>query len=73
MKSLFYGENTHLLNGHLLYVDIGIASMRQFQCLPTKYVTEIKEPYIEIYTKQVSCPLHGCKKLVPKIYSQNYQ
>ena len=38
-------------------VHIGIASMRQFQCVPTTSVTEIKETYFEIYTKQVSCPL----------------
>ena len=31
--------------------------MRQFKYVPTTYVTEIKEPYFEIYTKQVSCPL----------------
>ena len=31
--------------------------MRQFQCVPTTNVTEIKETYFEIYTKQVSCPL----------------
>ena len=31
--------------------------MRQFQCAPTTYVTEIKETYFEIYTEQVSCPL----------------
>ena len=31
--------------------------MRQFQCGPTTYVTEIKETYFEIYTKQVSCSL----------------
>ena len=43
--------NTHLLNGHMLKVHIGIASMRQFQCAPTTYVTEIKETYFEIYTK----------------------
>ena len=29
--------------------------MRQFQCVPTSYVTEIKETYFKIYTKQVSC------------------
>ena len=57
MRTLFYGENTHLLNGHMLYVHIDIASMRQFQCVPTAYVTEIKVTYFEIYTKQVSCPL----------------
>ena len=27
---------------------------RQFQCVPTTYVTEIKETYFEIYAKQVS-------------------
>ena len=48
VKNLFYGENTHLLNGHnMSLVHIGIASMR----------TEIKETYFEIYTKQASCPL----------------
>ena len=54
MKYMFYGENTHLLNGHMLKVHIGIASMRQFQCVPTTYVTETEETYFEIYTKQVS-------------------
>ena len=38
-------------------MHIGIASLRQFQCVPTTYVTEIKETYFEIYTKQVPCPL----------------
>ena len=28
--------------------------MRQFQCVPTTYVTEIKVTYFEINTKQVS-------------------
>ena len=31
--------------------------MRQFQCVPKTYVTEIKETFFKIYTKQVSCPL----------------
>ena len=31
--------------------------IRQFQCVPTTYVTEIKETNFEIYTKQVSYPL----------------
>ena len=31
--------------------------MRQFQCVPTAYGTEIKENYLEIYPFQVSCPL----------------
>ena len=50
-------KNTHLLNGHMLKVHIGIASMRQFQCVPTTYVTEINETYFEIYIYQESCPL----------------
>ena len=50
-------KNTHLLNKHMLLVHIGIASIRQLQCVPTTYVTEIKETYFEIYTKQISCPL----------------
>ena len=41
-------KNTNLLNGNML---------RQFQCVPTTYVTEIKEIYFEIYTKKVSCPI----------------
>ena len=41
----------------MLLVHIGIAFMRQFQCVPTTYVIEIKETYFEIYTKQVSCQL----------------
>ena len=58
LKTLFYGEkNTHLLNGHMLQVYIRIASMRQFQCTHTTNVTKIKETYLEIYNKQVSCPL----------------
>ena len=57
VKNLFLVKNTHLLSEHMLKVHIGIASMRQFQCIPTTYVTEIKETYFEIYTKQVSCPL----------------
>ena len=32
-------------------------TMRQFQCVPTAYITEIKETYFEIYIKQVSCAL----------------
>ena len=40
-------KNTNLLNGHMLYVHIGIASMRQFQCVPTTYVTEIKETILK--------------------------
>ena len=43
-------KNTHLLNGHMLNVHMGTASMRHFQCEPTTYFTEIKETYFEIYT-----------------------
>ena len=38
MKNLCYGKNTHLLNGHMLYVHIGIAPGRVAQsvtCLVT--------------------------------------
>ena len=38
-------------------VHFGIASMRQFQRVPTTYFTEIKEMDFEIYAKQVSYPL----------------
>ena len=41
----------------MLKVHIGIASMRQFQCVPATYVTEVKETYFEIYIIQVSGPL----------------
>ena len=60
MKKKFYGEKHSFIDLTyviMLKVHIGIASMRQFQCVPTTYVTEIKETYFEIYTKQVSCPL----------------
>ena len=45
------GENS-FIDAH-----IGIASMRQFQYVPTAYVTENKENFLEIYTFQVSCQL----------------
>ena len=41
----------------MLQVHIGIPSMRQFQCVPTTYATEIKATYFEIMTLQVSRPL----------------
>ena len=44
----------------MLYVHIGIASMRQFQYVPTTYVTENKENYSKIYTYQESYPLSLC-------------
>ena len=47
-------KNSHLLNRHMLYVQIRIT--RQFQCEPTTHVTEIKETYFEIYIiYQESC------------------
>ena len=42
--------------------------MRQFRCVPTTYVTENKENYLEIYTKQVSRPLSS-----PLLKFQNCQ
>ena len=38
--------------------------MRQFKCVPTTYVTEIKETYFEIYIYQEPCPF---KHLNPQI------
>ena len=32
--------------------------MRQFQCVPTTYVTEIEETYFEIYIYQEVCPFN---------------
>ena len=59
VKNLFMTKNTHLLNGHMLLVHIGIASIMQFQCVPKTYmyVTEIKESYFEIHICQESCLL----------------
>ena len=37
---------------------VGIASMRQFQCVPKTHVTEYKENYLEIHTFPVLCPLY---------------
>ena len=50
MKILFYGEKHS-------FIEWTYAVGAQFQCVPTTYVTEIKEIYFEIYTKQVSCQL----------------
>ena len=49
-------KNTHLLNGHMLQVHIGYASMRGNSNVYQQhnYVTEIKKTYFEIYTKEVS-------------------
>ena len=48
-----YGEKHSFTE--LTYV-VG-ASMRQFQCVQTTYVTENKETFSEIYTYQEPCPL----------------
>ena len=52
VKTLFYGDRHSLIEWP--YV---VGAHWQFQCVPTSYVTEIKETYFEIYTKQVSCLL----------------
>ena len=50
-KNSFY-EKTYVKITHW------IASMRQFQYVPTTYVTENQEEnYLEIFIFQVSCPL----------------
>ena len=65
MKNLFYGDQfiywmdicCRCILELPLWGNFNIAYMRQFQCVPTTYVTEIKKTYFEIYTKQVSCTL----------------
>ena len=60
-KKTFMVKNTHLLMDicsrctlELPHrVHIGNASMRQFQCVPTTYLTENKEPYFEIYLSRI--------------------
>ena len=42
---VFMVKDTHLLNGYVACAPY-IASMRQFQCVPTAYVNEIKEAYL---------------------------
>ena len=41
----------------MLQVHIGIASMRQLQLVQTKYFSENKKTYFEIYTYPESFPL----------------
>ena len=48
------GAHWNCLNGTIPMCRIAL--MRQLQCVPTTYFAEIKKN-IEIYTKQVSCPL----------------
>ena len=41
-------KNTHLLNGHMLLVHIGIASLRQLQCVPTTYMLlKLRKPILK--------------------------
>ena len=40
LRKKLISSNSHLLKSHILYVHTGIASIRRFQCVPTKYVTE---------------------------------
>ena len=46
-------ELTYVVGEHWNCLDETIPN----ECVPTTYVTEIKETYFEIYTKQESCPL----------------
>ena len=51
-------KNSFIEKTYVVKVHIGIATFRQFQRVPTTYVTENKEEnYLEIYIFQVSCPL----------------
>ena len=52
MENLFSGEKHSFIEW--TYV---VGAHWKFQCVPTTYVTKLKEPYFEIPTKQVSCPL----------------
>ena len=58
MKTLLYGEKHSFIEWTYVVGDIGIASMiasmKQFQWVPTTHVTEIKETNFEICTKQVA-------------------
>ena len=60
----------------MLWVHIGITPMRQFQCVPTTYVTQNKETYFEIYTKtsimSISFPLLNNMSLYGKLFIFNY-
>ena len=42
---------------YLQHMLLKIRNKRQYQYVPTTYVTKNKEKYLEIYTFQVSCPL----------------
>ena len=49
VKTLFYGEKHSFIEWTYVVGAHWNASMRQFQCVPTTYVTEIKEPYFDKY------------------------
>ena len=52
-----------MLKGHIV-----IASMRQLQYVPSTYVTQYKENYLEIYICQVACPLSSPILNIPYIF-----
>ena len=43
---------------HILLVHIGIAALRQFQCVPTTYVFSINEVFTISFLKQILNHLH---------------
>ena len=57
MKNLFYSEKYSFIEWTYA---VGAHWNCLYEAIPMftniKYVTEIKETYFEIYTKQVSCP-----------------
>ena len=54
----YYGKNPVIEKTYVVGTHVGIASLKQFQCVPTTFVTEKKEEnYLEMYIVQVSCPL----------------
>ena len=53
MKRLFYGEKHSFIE--CIYAVNAVGAVGAYSnCF---YVTDFKETYFEIYTKQVSCPL----------------
>ena len=53
VEKISFIELTYVVGEHWNYLDETIPN----ECVPTTYVTEIKETYLEINTKQESCPL----------------
>ena len=55
-KTYVVGTHWNCLIEAIPICTYSICSMRQFHCVPTRYVTENKDNSLDIYTCQVSCP-----------------